>query len=120
MILDEPYMQCDEFHWPVPGEKSVLKGGHVLVARGKTYCLVGVSKNRAINTLERFLPRHRGIIGQDSYAGWLHVGRRRQMCMIHQKRIAKKISNTTTPTGTSKYFWSNIPDCAAGIWMRIR
>ena len=56
MILNEPYLQCDEFHWPVPGEKSGLKGGHVLVARGKTYCLAGVSKNRAIDALKRFLP----------------------------------------------------------------
>ena len=104
MVLEEPYLQCDEFHWPVPGEKSGLKGGHVLVARGKTHCLAGVSGNRAIDTLKRFLPGYGGTIGQDSYAGWLHVGRRRQMCMIHQKRIAKNDLKYDNPNRDAKAF----------------
>ena len=107
-ILDEPYLQCDEFHWPVPGGKSGLKGGHVLMARGRTYCLAGVSGNRAIDTLKEFLPGYGGTVGQDSYAGWLHIGRFRQMCIIHQKRIAKNDLKYNNPQGNVKTFLERI------------
>ena len=71
-ILNEPYLQCDEFVWPVPGEESGLKNGYALVARSTESCLVEVSKDRAVGTLKKFLPNYRGVVGQDSYAGWLH------------------------------------------------
>ena len=103
-ILDEPYLQCDEFVWPVPGEGSKLKNGYALVARGSEACMVEVSKDRAIDTLEEFLPEYEGVVGQDSYPGWLHIGKLRQMCIIHQKRLPKKDLKYSNPQGDVRTF----------------
>ena len=89
-ILEEPYLQCDEFIWPVPGEESGLKNGYALVARGRKSCLVEVSKDRAVDTLNEFLPDYNGVVGQDSYTGWLHAGKSRQMWHDTPKAPAKK------------------------------
>ena len=49
-----------------------------------------VAKSRDIPTLMNLLPEYDGIVIQDSYAGWMHVGSNRQMCLAHQIRIAKR------------------------------
>ena len=36
------------------------------------------------------LPQYDGIVIQDSYTGWMHIGSNRQMCLAHQIRIPKK------------------------------
>lgn len=121
-ILEEPYLLGDEFHWPVPmppeiEEKLGLKGGHALVALGRGCGIVLVSYDRAIPTLQKFLPNYDGIIGQDSYPAWFHVGSDHQMCLLHQIRIAKKDLKYKNPKGDVKEFLERYVDL---LWQYYR
>ena len=93
-VLKEPYLICDELHWPLGKER-----GYVLAALGDKYCLMEVSAGRDINALKEFLPGYGGTVGQDSYTGWLHIGSDRQMCMAHQLRLVKKDIKYGNPKG---------------------
>ena len=84
-IMKEPILNCDELWWPLGKTKGV-----VITALGKDACLMEVAKSRDIQTLTDFLPHYDGVIVQDSYAGWMHVGSNRQMCLAHQIRLVKK------------------------------
>ena len=84
-IMEEPVLNCDELWWPLGKTKGV-----VITALGKDACLMEVAKSRDIPTLMNLLPEYDGIVIQDSYAGWMHVGSNRQMCLAHQIRIAKR------------------------------
>ena len=84
-IMEEPVLNCDELWWPLGKTKGV-----VLTALGKDACLMEVAKSRDIPTLINFLPQYDGIVIQDSYAGWMHIGTNRQMCLAHQIRIDKR------------------------------
>ena len=83
-IMGEPVLNCDELWWPLGKTKGV-----VITALGKDACLMEVAKSRDIQTLTDFLPHYDGVIVQDSYAGWMHVGSNRQMCLAHQIRLVK-------------------------------
>ena len=83
-IMGEPVLNCDELWWPLGKTKGV-----VITALGKDACLMEVAKSRDIQTLTNFLPHYDGVIVQDSYAGWMHVGSNRQMCLAHQIRLVK-------------------------------
>ena len=41
-------------------------------------------------TIKGVLPGYEGIITQDSYPAWLHIGSARQMCVVHQERLVQK------------------------------
>ena len=82
---DEPCIHCDELWWPIGKTKGV-----VITALGKDACLMEVAKSRDIPTLLKFLSEYDGIVIQDSYAGWMHIGTNRQMCLAHQIRLAKR------------------------------
>ena len=84
-IMEEPVLNCDELWWPLGKTKGV-----VITALGKDSCLMEVAKSRDITTLMSLLPQYDGIVIQDSYAGWMHIGTNRQMCLAHQIRIPKK------------------------------
>ena len=83
-IMEEPVLNCDELWWPLGKTKGV-----VITALGRDSCLMEVAKSRDIPTLMNLLPQYDGIVIQDSYAGWMHIGSNRQMCLAHQIRIAK-------------------------------
>ena len=83
--MKEPILNCDELWWPLGKTKGV-----VITALGKDACLMEVAKSRDIQTLTDFLPQYDGVVVQDSYAGWMHVGSNRQMCLAHQIRLVKK------------------------------
>ncbi len=85
-ILKEPHLGVDEFHWPLKWGRR----GYGVVALGKGLCLVEVVDSRDIKTLKGVLPGYEGIVTQDSYSAWLHVGSARQMCVVHQERLAQK------------------------------
>ena len=115
-VLAEPALGCDEFCTTVPRDKSKdgdnAKGVKApepdgkaddtgkkskctqerrgLIALGKDNCLIEIAHNRRIGTLEKFLPDYSGLVIQDSYAGWLHIGNMRQLCMSHQICIVKE------------------------------
>ena len=93
-VLKEPYLTCDELHWPLKNKR-----GYVLVAMGDKRCLMEVSADRGIETLKEFLSGYDGTVGQDSYTGWLHIGSDRQMCMAHQLRLVKKDIKYGNPEG---------------------
>ena len=84
-MMEEPVLNCDELWWPLGKTKGV-----VITALGKDACLMEVAKSRDIQTLTDFLPQYDGVVVQDSYAGWMHVGSNRQMCLAHQIRLVKK------------------------------
>ena len=84
-IMEKPVLNCDELRWPLGKTKGV-----VLTALGKDACLMEVAKSRDILTLTDFLPQYDGVVVQDSYTGWMHVGSNRQMCLAHQIRIDKR------------------------------
>ena len=84
-IIQEPVLNCDELWWPLGKTKGV-----VITALGKDACLMEVAKSRDIQTLTDFLPHYDGVVVQDSYAGWMHIGTNRQMCLAHQIRIDKR------------------------------
>ena len=84
-IMKEPVLNCDELWWPLGKTKGV-----VLTALGKDACLMEVAKSRDIPTLMNFLPQYDGVVVQDSYTGWMHIGTNRQMCLAHQIRIDKR------------------------------
>ena len=98
-ILREPYLQCDEYWWPL-GKKS----GYVLSALGKKGCLMQVSYTRKIEELMRFLPGYDGIVGNDPYPGWLHIGSDHQMCEQHEIRLPKKDLKYRNPKGDVREF----------------
>lgn len=65
-MLNEPYLQCDEFAWPVPsgaGTKRIHAG-----ARGRESRLAEVPKYRAADT-EGISAKLQGCGGEDSYTG---------------------------------------------------
>ena len=84
-IMKESVLNCDELWWPLGKTKGV-----VLTALGKDACLMEVAKSRNIPTLMNFLPQYDGVVVQDSYTGWMHIGTNRQMCLAHQIRIDKR------------------------------
>ena len=84
-ILKEPHLGADEFHWPLKGRR-----GYGVVALGKESCLVEIVDSRKTKTIKGVLPGYEGIITQDSYPAWLHVGSARQMCVVHQERLVQK------------------------------
>ena len=84
-ILKEPHLGADEFHWPLKGRR-----GYGVVALGKESCLVEIVDSRKTKTIKGVLPGYEGTITQDSYPAWLHVGSARQMCVVHQERLAQK------------------------------
>ena len=61
-----------------------------MVALGKESCLVEIVDSRKTKTIKGVLPGYEGAITQDSYPAWLHVGSARQMCVVHQERLAQK------------------------------
>ena len=85
-ILKEPHLGADEFHWPLEGGKR----GYGVVMLGKRSCLVDIVDSRKTGTIKDVLPGYEGIITQDSYPAWLHVGSARQMCVVHQERLVQK------------------------------
>ena len=66
-MLNEPYMQCDEFAWPVPSAESGLNG-YARGAWGRESRLAEVPKYRAVDT-ERISAKLQGCGGEDSYTG---------------------------------------------------
>ena len=85
-ILKESHLGADEFHWPLEGGKR----GYGVVMLGKRSCLVDIVDSRKTGTIKDVLPGYEGIITQDSYPAWLHVGSARQMCVVHQERLVQK------------------------------
>ena len=67
-------------------------------------CLMQVSHTRKIVDLKRFLPGYDGIVGQDPYTGWFHMGSDRQMCGQHEIRIPKKDPKYRNPKGDVREF----------------
>lgn len=84
--LREPYLQCDEMWWKIPGSNS----SKIMVARGAKSCLAEVVWSANIEAAKKMLFGYAGVVGQDSNPIWLHVGRDHQMCMQHQRRLSKK------------------------------
>ena len=85
-ILSEPYLQCDEIWWTMPGSNSAK----VMMARGAKFCLARVVKSATKDEVKAMLPGYTGVVGQDSNTIWLHIGGDRQFCMQHQRRLSKK------------------------------
>ena len=104
-VLKEPYLTCDELHWPLGKER-----GYVLAALGDKCCLMEVSASRDIKALEKFLPGYDWTVGQDSYTGWLHIGSDRLMCMTHQLRLVKKDIKYGNPKGDVLKFLTRLKE----------
>lgn len=62
-MLNEPYLQCDEFAWPMPSAESGLNG-YTPGARDRESCLAEVPKYRAANT-EGLSAKLQGFGGED-------------------------------------------------------
>ena len=115
-ILEEESLGCDEFHCPTPKEedkkddkkKSKRKNGYGLIALGKKFCLIQITNNRRIETLEEFLPNYKGITRHDSYTAWFYIGLLHQMCLAHQIRIIKEIIKYEKPEGDVLIFLQEI------------
>ena len=103
-ILNEPYLGCDEVWWNLGSRGN----GKVLMAVGAEFALAEVVESRDIPSLQNFLPGYSGIVGQDSYTGWFHVGTRHQMCLIHQIRQVKKDLEHGNPKGHTKTFLTGL------------
>ena len=104
-ILDDPVLGGDESHWISGKEYRVA-----LVATGKKHSLVKITDSRRIEELEEFLPGYEGIIVQDSYTGWLHIGSDHQVCLIHQRRIVKNDLKYCNPKGDVLVFLNDLDD----------
>ena len=85
-ILLEPYLQCDEIWWTMPG----ISSSKVMMACGVKFCLARVVLSATIEEVKAMLPGYTGVVGQDSNTIWLHAGGDRQFCMQHQRRLSKK------------------------------
>ena len=110
-ILKEPYLRCDESHWPIGRARGVA-----LLARGENACLIKIDDSRSIPRLMEFLPDFQGIIGQDSYPGWFHIGEDHQMCLYHQGRIPKKDLKYLKPTGDVREFLLILEDMNSRLY----
>ena len=103
MILKEPNLHVDELWWPIGKRKGMVR-----VALGKHVCMMEVVHSRNIDTLKGFLDRYGGILVHDSYAGWLHIGSHRQLCIWHQMRLVKKDLKYLTLDGETASFLNGL------------
>ena len=98
-ILRESYLQCDELWWAMGA-----KPGYGLVALSRNACLIKISESRSNDTIKAFLPDYKGIVGQDSWHAWMHVGTDHQMCLPHQIRLPKSDLKYNNPKNDASTF----------------
>ena len=95
--LQEPYLQCDEMWWKIPGSNS----SKIMVARGAKSCLAEVVWSANIAAAKKLLSGYAGVVGQDSNPIWLHVGCDHQMCMQHRYPPVQEGPDVPQPEGGS-------------------